>query len=149
MLSSLRDLGGVLEVLDIPVSCSDPRGRSLTTKLLSMPQAPWLGGLDTPNLHRAVAILEKGPINTAYNPSSWGNLKELTSPTKTLISQALKQIETWNKKHLKAYCFTIIFHLNLGKNYNNKQLNVHYTHMCFPSLLPGLHGFPGLEGIGH
>ena len=42
ILSSLRDLGGVLEVLDLPVSCSDPRGRSLTTKLLSTPRAPWL-----------------------------------------------------------------------------------------------------------
>ena len=42
MLFSMKDLGGVLEVPDLPIACSDPRGRSLTTKLLSTPRAPWL-----------------------------------------------------------------------------------------------------------
>ena len=40
--SSLSDLGGVFEVLDLPVTCSDLGRRSLATKLLSTPQAPWL-----------------------------------------------------------------------------------------------------------
>ena len=40
--SSLSDLAGVLEVLDLPVACSDLRRRSLTTKFLSTPRSPKL-----------------------------------------------------------------------------------------------------------